>query len=109
MIPTFVFDNKPRPTVPQSWDLLEDPFYFRKNEYLPNIASGNTPHCLFSHGGILIDSNEYHTKLVSDITDDDENLFYLIEPWPEYNSSSTQVFGPGYSQPISWGLILRHV
>lgn len=108
MIPTFVFDNPPFVTVPRRWSLTGDPFYFRKNAFRPNIASGCSAHELFSHGGLLIDAGKYRTKLTSDITNEDKDLYYLIEPWPSYLGIK-KTYGPGFAMPINWHQIIQDI
>jgi hypothetical protein len=73
------------------------------------MATSNPCNGLIGHGSLLIDDSPYNTKLVSDVTANDTNLFYLIEPWPEYNTTGRPSLSVNSNMPINWGSIIRDI
>ena len=104
----FVFDRKFH-TVPDEGDICSG-FYYEKAQYLSNVASGVADEGFLGHGSLFIDifhsGTPYETILTEDITDEDD-LLYLIEPWPMFNGAKEKEKFGSIARPVNWNLTLK--
>ena len=106
----WVFDKQLH-IVPDEGNLCSG-YYYEKAKYRSNVVSGVGDIGFLGHGSLFLDimhhKTPYNTILTDNITDQND-LLYLIEPWPDFNGLMEKEGLEGIKHPLCWNRVLDFI